>query len=275
VQCPGMTLHSVLIRQSFNRCENGFCMDEREQMDRFLQLYGTLPRAGPGSNELTRQAFHLIEDLPESPRILDVGCGPGMQTLELLRISSGSVVALDILSLMIDRVKADAHEAGLSHRLETIVQDMNSMTFQPDSFDLIWSEGAIYNLGFEAGLTSFKEFVKPGGYVAVSEVVWLKPDPPEKAIEFWQEYPEIDTVNAKLAIIERLGYEVVGHFLFPTSAWTEQYYDPLESRIAEKAQEWTGLPDAEAILQSASNEIELFRKYSDTYGYVFFVMRNL
>lgn len=243
-------------------------------MDYFLQIYGALPRAGPGSNDLTRRAFKMMSGVPESPRILDVGCGPGMQTIELLRISSGTVVALDLLPKMITQVKARAESAGVSDRLEMLEQDMKEMAFPESSFDVIWSEGAIYILGFEAGLKKIKEFVKPGGYIAVSEVVWLKPNPPREVVEFWKEYPEIDTVAAKLEVIKRTGYEIVGHFIFPATAWTDQYYNPMERRIAEKTAEWSGIPEAEAVLKEAKDEISIFRKYSDYFSYAFFVMHN-
>ena len=241
-------------------------------MDYFLRIYGTLPRAGPGSDELTRKAYELIPNLPESPRILDVGCGPGMQTVELLRRSAGTVVALDFLPEMIERVNAAAESAGVSDRLETTVQDMKEMTFPASSFDVIWSEGAIYNLGFELGLREFQKLVKPGGYVAVSEAVLLKPHPPSEVVEFWRQYPEIDTVAAKLDVIERIGYDVLGHFVFPANAWTDQYYDPMEERIADKAKDWSGIPEAEAVLSEARNEISIFRQYSDYFSYAFFVM---
>ena len=243
-------------------------------MNHFLQIYGTLPRAGPGSNELTRRAFAMMPNVPESPRILDIGCGPGMQTVELLSITSGTVVALDLLPEMIDQVRARAENAGVSDRLETLEQDMTKMAFPPSSFDIIWSEGAIYFLGFEAGLKTIKDFVKPGGYVAISEAVWLKPNPPADVVEFWKEYPEIDTIAAKLDVIKRTGYESIGHFILPATAWTEHYYDPMEQRIAEKTLEWSDIPEAEAVLQEASNEISIFRRYSDYFSYAFFIMGN-
>ncbi len=243
-------------------------------MDEFLQIYGTLPRAGPGSNALTRRAFDILTDLPESPRILDVGCGPGMQTVELLKMSNGSVVAVDFLPEMIARAEAAAERAGVADRLVTLQQDMHEMDFPESSFDVIWSEGAIYILGFEAGLRKVKKYVKPGGYVAVSEAMWLKPDPSPEVVSLWEEYPEIDSIDAKLDVIKRLGYEAVGHFVFPPSAWLEAYYEPMERRIADKETEWRGNEKAEAVLQAAKNEISVFRQYSDYYSYAFFVMRN-
>lgn len=243
-------------------------------MNYFLEIYGKLPRAGPGSDELTRRAFESIPSLPDTPRILDVGCGPGKQTVELLRNCSGSVVALDLLSEMIDRTIAEAELAGVSDRLETVVQDMKEMTFPESSFDVIWSEGAIYNLGFERGLNALKKFVKPGGYVAVSEAVWLKPNPPTGAIEFWQDYPEVDTIEAKLEVVKRTGYEPLSYFVFPTSAWIDEYYDPMERRITQCEEAWSGNADAVAVLFEARKEISLFRKYSDYFSYAFFIMRS-
>ncbi|MCD4749456.1 MAG: class I SAM-dependent methyltransferase [Thermoanaerobaculales bacterium] len=245
-----------------------------EYMEYFLQIYGTLPRAGPGANALTRKAVELMTELPDSPRILDVGCGPGMQTIELLRVTSGTVLALDLIPDMLARVGARAERAGVSGRLETLQQDMNEMSFPPSSFDVVWSEGAIYFLGFEAGLRKVRPFVRPGGYVAVSEAVWLKPDPPPEVVDFWAEYPQIDTVPEKLAVIGRVGYEQVGHFVMPPTAWTENYYGPMEKRIAEKEPDWRGIPTAEAVLREARNEISVFRQYSDYFSYAFFVMQK-
>lgn len=243
-------------------------------MEYFLEIYGRLPRAGPGSYECTKKAYELMSDVPETPRILDVGCGPGVQTVDLLKISGGHVLALDFLPLMIERTKANAEIAYVSERLEVLEQDMKQMAFSPASFDVIWSEGAIYNLGFENGLSKIKNFVRLGGYVAVSEAVWLKPNPPAPVVEFWQQYPEIDSVETKLAVIDRLGYQQVGHFVLPESTWSVDYYDPMEGLIAKKAEEWASIPEALEVIDEARSEIDIFRKYSSYFGYAFFVMRR-
>lgn len=245
-----------------------------DRMDYFIELFGALPRAGPGDNASTRKAFEMTENLPSEPRILDIGCGPGVQTVELLRLSGGTVVALDLLPQMIARVRKAAQCAGFADRLETVQADMTDMAFEPSSFDVIWSEGAIYFIGFEMGLAKLKEFVKPGGYVAVSEAVWLEPDPPREVVELWQEYPEIDTVERKLAVVSSLGYESVGHFVLPASSWSESYYDPLATRVSEYEHKWKGIRDAEDVLAEARQEISVFRTYSRYYGYAFFVMRR-
>src|SRR5690606_19485936 len=132
----------------------------------------------------------------------------------------------------------------------------------------------IYNLGFENGLRKVKSFVRPGGYVAVSEAVWLKPDPPAPVVRFWTQYPEMDTIESKLAVIERIGYRLQGYFVLPKKDWTVDYYDPMERLLVEKAKEWEGIPQGLSVIEEARQEIELYRKYSDYYGYAFFVMRR-
>ena len=244
-----------------------------DNMEYFKKLYCYLPRAGPGDSASTHKAFAAVKGLPERPQILDIGCGPGVQTVGLLCLCDGVVTALDLLPEMISRVKEAVQVAGFEDRVVTVQADMNQMSFDPESFDLIWSEGAIYLMGFRNGLSKIRQFLKPGGYVAVSEAVWLKANPPEEVVQLWEEYPEIDTVTNKLKVIEELGYELIDHFILPPSSWTENYYDPLEERIKKYEAKWSGNSEAEAALEAARNEVSVFKRYSEYYGYAFFIMR--
>ncbi len=244
-------------------------------MEYFMQLYGELPRAGPGDNHATRRALGMIKGLAPAPRILDIGCGPGVQTLELARLTGGTIVALDLMPRMIERMREGAERQGLADRIETVQMDMNEMDFPEESFDLVWSEGAIYLMGFKRGLEKVKRFVKTGGHVAVSEAVWLQPDPPPEVLEFWEEYPEIDTVQKKLEVIGELGYLDMGHFVLPNHCWTKDYYDPLMKRADLLDQAWKEEPEeVRSIILEARNEMDIFRKYHDYYGYCFFVIRK-
>ncbi|MGM0632502.1 MAG: class I SAM-dependent methyltransferase [Pseudomonadota bacterium] len=243
-------------------------------MEYFLEIFGTLPRAGPGSPESTQRAYRMMTDVPQAPHILDLGCGPGRQTVDLLRLSDGTVLALDLLPLMVERTRANAEEAQVADRLQVVEQDMRHMDFDLDAFDVIWSEAAIYNLGFEEGLRAVRQFVRPGGHVVVSEVVWLQPDPPEEVTEFWKQYPEVDTIANKEAVIDRLGYQPEGHFVLPDRDWTHDYYDPMDKLLADKSREWVDQPEGLAVIEEAREEVDLYRNYSAYYGYAFFVMRR-
>jgi SAM-dependent methyltransferase len=243
-------------------------------MDRFLELYGNLPRAGPGDDGSTRRALAALPGLPAAGCVLDLGCGPGRQTGVLLGEFGGTLVAVDILAHMLRRAKRFVGEAGLGDRLRCVQADMHFMPFANESFDAIWSEGAIYNLGFRRGLEALKPLLKPGGYLAVTEAVWLKPDRPEELVEFWRAYPEIDTIGNKLRVIGEVGLGLIDHFTLPASSWTNEYYEPLSGRIADVEADWKGIPEAEQVLQEARHELDMFEKYAEYYGYAFFVMRR-
>ena len=92
------------------------------------------------------------------------------------------MTAVDLFEPFLDRLKARAEKEGVSEaRLLPVRGDMEALSFDNESFDLIWSEGAIYLLGFEHGLKSWRRFVKPGGFVAVSECTWLTATPSQAA----------------------------------------------------------------------------------------------
>ncbi len=245
-------------------------MDREEY---FMELYGTLPRAGPGDSNSTRRAFEQLK-LVDEPKILDVGCGPGVQTVDLLKMTKGTVVALDFYQIMLDRTKALAEKEGVADRLVTTQGDMTDMDWKLESFDVVWSEGAIYIIGFRRGLEVFKSFLRPGGYLVASEAVWLKPDPPHEVKVFWDEYPEIDFADEKLKIAEDLGYHYVDHFILPHSSWTTPYYNHLVIKVEEKEEEWKGIPEAEDVLVEARNELAVFEKYAEYYSYAFFILRK-
>ncbi len=243
-------------------------------MDYFMELFGHLPRAGPGGREYTRKAFNMIKALPSKPKILDIGCGPGVQTLDLASFTAGKITAIDLFPQMVDRLKLKLIESGLEDRVEVLQMDMKKMDFPPEEFDLIWSEGAIYNIGFRKGLKKIRPFVKDGGFVAVSEVVWLKPDPPREVQNFWEEYPEIAPIDEKLDIIQEIKYDNIGHFVLPPEAWTEDYYDHLQKKAERLEKKWENNPKAMNIIKDAKYEMNIFKNYHDYFGYCFFVMRK-
>jgi ubiquinone/menaquinone biosynthesis C-methylase UbiE len=244
-------------------------------MSAFFEIHKDNPREGPGDNASTRRAFAMLKDLPPQPRILDIGCGPGMQTLELARISDGHIIAVDNHQPFLDILHRRAQEAGLSDRIEVRVQTMFDLEFPSRSFDVIWAEGAIYIIGFKKGLEEWRDYLKPGGFLAVTEVSWLKPEPPPALKNFWDiNYPDIKTPEENSRTIRDSGYIETGHFVLPESAWWE-YYNPLLKRISMLRAKYAGNPEVLQELDAEQAEIAMYRKYHDYYGYVFYIMRNV
>jgi SAM-dependent methyltransferase len=137
----------------------------------------------------------------------------------------------------------------------------------PESFDLVWSEGALYSVGFACGLEIARGLLRPGGHLVATEAVWLVPDPPAEARRWWEGvYPAIAPVDAKLAMVAAAGLEVLAHFSLPADAWWE-YYGPLEARLAELRRRHTGDAIALAVLDEAQVEVEMYRRFGWSYGY--------
>jgi SAM-dependent methyltransferase len=243
----------------------------------FFELYEGLPRGGPGSPASTERAFRMLPGLPPSPVIFDLGCGPGPQTLALARLApQARIVAVDNHRPFLDRLEAAIAAAGFSERIEVREADMTRMEAPAGGADVVWSEGALYFCGFDSGLRRCRRWLRPGGCLAASEAVWLKADPPREVREMWMnEYPAIKPVADNLPQFAASGYELLGHFTIPESDWLDEFYLPMERRIAKLRARHQDNKDALAVLDSCGREIEIYKTYSDYYGYEFFVARAI
>lgn len=240
----------------------------------FYELFDGLPRGGPGDNASTRRAWRTMTGVPPAPEILDVGCGPGMQTLELARLSGGRITALDNHQPFLDTLGREADRLGLSGRIRTLNNSMFDMDFPPGSFHVIWSEGALFIIGVEKGLSVCRPFLKDGGHLAMTEAVRLKPDFPDRVKKLWEAYPALTTVEDNLEIIRKTGFRTIDHFVLPARSWLEDFYDPMEKRLAELRKKHAGNYEALKVFEIMQNEADIFREYSDYYGYAFFIMRK-
>ncbi len=242
----------------------------------FLEAFKGMKRFGPGSDESTKRAISLYPADKQELKILDIGCGIGTHTLLLAEhFPAADITAIDVCEPHIEKLNQKAKANGMADRLHGITMSMFSMTFPDESFDLIWSEGAIYIAGFTSGLRDWRCLLKKGGYLICSEISWLKDNPSKESMDFWQEgYSQMNTIAEKLKQIEAAGYELAAHFVCPVSDWTENYYDPIEKNLKEMKANHPDDPDAEQIIQSLGAEIGLYRKHPDDYSYVFYIMKK-
>lgn len=239
------------------------------------EIFAGLDRLAPGSDESTQRALDLVRRVREPLRILDAGCGTGASTVVLLRHTTASVVAVDIDPRSLATLRDRAAAAGVADRVETRVASIGELDFVLGSFDVIWSEGAIYTIGFDAGLRSWRRLLGEGGIVACSELTWLTDEPSSRARAFWGEgYPAMRSIDANVSAAVTAGYRCLGHFVLPASDWTEQYYGPLQRRI--DALRATRPVDAAAaeMLDGIQAEIDLYRDAGGDYGYVFYLFEK-
>jgi SAM-dependent methyltransferase len=260
-------------------------MDSDELPEFFYEIFDpSLPRLNPGDEASTLRALNMLRSAGSRGkgkaalrfrRILDLGCGNGGQTLSLARYTEGPILALDNRQAYLDELLRRAEAAGLSGRIQPVLKDMRTLTAGDGPFDLIWSEGALFILGFRKGLTACRSLLTPGGGLAVSEVCWLRADSPEDCRRFFSEvYPAMTDVEAALSAIRASGYELLGHFTLPESAWWTSFYNPVEERLGLLRKRHAGNAENLALIESVQKEINIYRQYSAYYGSVFFVMRR-
>jgi len=241
----------------------------------FFEIHSDLPREAPGSAASTRAAFALVSGLPRAPLVVDMGCGPGAQTLELTCLTKGKILAVDTHSPYLERLLADAKRGGVSEQIQVLEQDMGALELEAGTVDLVWAEGAAYVLGFEKALRTWRPLLKPKGSLAATELCWLEPQPPQEVRDFWgQNYPAMTNIESNLEIIRKAGYEVIGNRQLPETDWWESYYTPMECRLDKLAERYRADSEALAVIESQRDEIDLYRKYSRFFGYVFYVMQE-
>ena len=242
----------------------------------FFEMFSGLPRQGPGDSASTLRALALVPGIGPETRVLDLGCGTGLQTRVLAANAPARFLAIDNHPPFVDVLNREAQRLGMADRLEARVGDMRRLDLAPASFELIWSEGAIAIMGVEAALRDWRRLLVPHGHMAVTEVCWTKPDPPPECTAFWaQEYPAIRDVSTLLAVIAECGYETIGHFTLPPSSWWDDYYRPLQQNVTAFRERHRDEADAQELAGQVQREIDLWHAYSDFYSYVFFVMRTL
>lgn len=190
----------------------------------------------------------------DKPRILDIGCGSGVPTIELARLSNGEIVGLDVDQCALDSLARKLDEEGLADRIQIVKGSMFDLHFGEESFDIIWTEGSISRIGFKRGLEKWRQFLKTNGILVVHD--------------------EKGDINQKLQQVVSCGYELLKHFTISSDIWWVEYYDPWEKRVQELREEHADNPEALGLLKKEQQEIEMFKDNPERYASVFFIMRK-
>ena len=239
-------------------------------------FFSGLERQGPGSPEVTLKALSFIDNLTIESRIADIGCGTGGQTMVLGQHAPGIITGVDLFPVFIDCFNSNASKLDLQDRIKGITGSMDNLPFQNEELDLIWCEGAIYNIGFERGLNEWRTFLKTGGYIAVSEASWFTEERPAEINEFWQDaYPGIDTIPNKVAQMQRAGFIPVATFILPEYCWTDNFYIPQIPVQKAFLKKHAGNKAAGDFISNERREAQLYYRYKEFYGYVFYIGKKV
>ena len=240
------------------------------------EYFSGIERQGPGSQEVTIKALSFIDNLTNQSHVADIGCGTGGQTMTLAKHAPGNITGVDLFPSFIDLFNKNAVKLNLQNRVNGIIGSMESLSFQNEELDLIWSEGAIYNIGFEKGLKEWNKFLKKGGYIAVSEASWFTEKRPAEIEEFWQNaYPGIETIPNKVAQLQKAGYIPVASFILPENCWIEHFYVPQVKAQEIFLKKYKGNKTAEEFIANERHEAKLYDKYKEYYGYVFYIGKKI
>jgi SAM-dependent methyltransferase len=199
-------------------------------MDPIDLLFGGMEQLGPGSNADT---LHVLRLLPgrELRVVVDAGCGTGRQTIALAQELGTLVHAVDSHQPFLDDLARRARLADVEPLVRAHCMDMRDIPRMFEGIDLLWSEGAAYNIGFASALATWAPALVPGGFAVVSELSWLGRKAPDAVRQFFRTcYPDMQSVEHNRAATERAGYTVLTTHTLPREAWVDGYYDVLAPR---------------------------------------------
>lgn len=270
---------------------DGVDMDklELDNLNLLFKLHCQTPRQGPGSDAATLQALSFCNLSPErSYMVADIGCGCGSPTLALAQNMHGTITAVDFSQDFLQELERRMQQAELKAQIKTLCCSMDNLPFAEGYFDLIWSEGAIYNMGLRKGVQYLAKFLKDDGLLAFTDMSWFAQQRPQELTSYWaSEYPDIGTISSNIAILEALGFKVVAHFCLPDECWTTNYYAPLfktyhalwnldpQQRTDHNKPENHEQTVAQALLDKDLQERDFYLKYREHYGYVFYIAQKV
>jgi len=253
--------------------------DKEHQMDPFFfEIHKDMPRQGPGGDIYTYKALSVIKDkLPAAAKILDVGCGPGKQTIALgTFLPHASIHAIDTHQPFLEELLPILKQHGMADRVNLSADSMDSLPFDKESFEVIWSEGAIYNMGFKKGAAYFRDFLKAEGFLVFSDLVWIKENPPEELVAYWRDDQGVVVTDGdeNKSWLNQNGYSVLHTFSLPPDAWMDEYYTPLKTRLEMLRLKFPADTEKIAVIEEEEKELEIFDRFNEYFSYVYYICRK-
>jgi SAM-dependent methyltransferase len=200
----------------------------------------------------TREAYALLPVM-DHRRILDIGCGSGSATMELVRLGGSEVIGIDTDAAALSEMKRRLEADGLGDRVEVASTSLLDVSFPDESFDVLWEEGALHLLDRGRSLPVCHRLLKPGGFLVMHETVaWF-----EEAGDW----------------LRTVGFRVFDQVLLPKRSWWTDYYEPLEARI-RALREAHGEDLEPGKLEQHEREIAMVRADPERFDCGFFIVQK-
>jgi cyclopropane fatty-acyl-phospholipid synthase-like methyltransferase len=248
-------------------------MEEQENyIKALIELHRGLERQGPGDTDYSNYIISQIPELPTNPRIADIGCGAGAGALFLADKFKSRVRAVDFSREFLDELEDRSKMRGLEHLVETVECDMGNLNWEPGTIDLLWSEGAAYNITFGGALKAWRPLMATNGIAVISEMNYFTSEVPEPVKIYMQKaYPAIKTEQENCDIINSSGFKVLGIHRLPSKAWWDNYYEPLRNNIESLKNSNDSV--MQSVISESEEEMKFFEEYEEFYGYSFYIMK--
>lgn len=244
-------------------------MNEHDRyMADFMAVFQGLERWGPGSEQDTLRALAMVAQKPA--KVLDIGCGKGFATITLAQHTAAQITAIDNEPDALAQLEERLQSLGLTPRVSTLCASMTAIPSDTQHVDLIWAEASAYIMGVPQALKCWQPLLTAAGCLVISDLVWLTDTPAQECSEFWaQEYPDMQTVDKRLAQMKAAGYQVLSHFTLSDTAW-HNYYQPLKQRVEQLAPTMSG----SAAIADLRREIDIYQQYLGQFGYQMFILQR-
>ncbi len=220
----------------------------------FMVVLEEVEQVRAGFLKYTRKAFLKLPRL-ENPRILDIGCGSGVPTIELAKLSGGVVTGIDIDQSCIDEFNRKIKEENLADRVKALKISLYEMKFPDETFDVVWSEGVVGNIGFETSLKEWRRLLKHNGYLVI--------------------HYQVNRVADVLPRMSQLGYSLTDTLPLPEDAWRTEFYRPIEEKMDILLRKYRNNADALKLLNQHKNEMGMVRKTPSNFICAFYIMKKV
>lgn len=202
----------------------------------------------------TIKAYKFLPKI-KKPYILDVGCGTGIPTIELAKLSKGHVTGIDIDEDSLKILKRKIKDFGLKNQISVIKESITKMDFPKERFDIIWSEGAVFVIGFGNSIKNWRLYLKPNGFLVLHD--------------------EIKDKSKKLELIEKYGYKIIFQFDLPFEIWWNEYFTPLEKLVKSYNKKYPNDSELGRELEKDQNEIAICKSNKERASSFYVILQKV
>ncbi|MGH2587571.1 MAG: SAM-dependent methyltransferase [Dehalococcoidia bacterium] len=233
-------------------------------MPDYARIYAQQEYLTPGAADTVALLAEAARPAASS-RLLEVACGKGEAACTLAGQTGCRVLAVDLFVPFLAHTARKAAERGLDALVTPVRADGRQLPAADERFDAAYCIGAPSIVGLEPGLRELRRAVRPGGVVAVSDVVWRqKPAGPLGPEWTWvaQQQPQVDA-DEYAAVIAACGLTVEGVHIHPRSAW-DDYHRPMAAVAVDARARGDGAfaDEVEADLALEQRALDAFWEYA-------------